>query len=118
MAIDVAYVGQRFTIGYAKLKDGSVPAREFLAQQDPRWQARVLSLFQRLGDTGVIQNREHFKKVDNEFWEFKAFQVRMICYFLPGRRVVVTHGFVKKRDVFDKKELKRAQAIKVESESI
>lgn len=118
MSTNIAYVGTRFTVEYAKLKDGSVPGREFLAQQDPRWQARVYSLFQKLGDFGQIQNREQFKKAGDEFWEFKAFQVRMICYFLPGRRVVVKHGFVKKQDSFDKKELKRAQAIKMEYESI
>ena len=114
----IAYAGPLFTIEYATLTNGSVPGRDFLAQQDPRWQARVYSLYQKLGDLGAIQNREQFKKVSDQFWEFKAFQVRMICYFLPGRRVVVTHGFAKKKDAFDKREIRRAEAIKSEYERI
>lgn len=60
-----------------------------------------MHLFRVLGDTGRISNEEQFKKLQDEFFEFKAFQLRLPCYHAPGRRgrVVVTHGFIKKKNV-------------------
>ena len=114
----VAYRGVRLKVVFAIRDDESIPARNFFDGLDRQWQARFLTLYTRLGDTGRISNPEQFSKFGDDFWEFKAFQVRMICYFLPGRRVVVTHGFAKKKDAFDKREIRRAEAIKSEYERI
>lgn len=108
----LAYSGCRFTIEYATLQDGSCPALEFFNGLDRRWQARMYYLYQRLGDTGWMGNEEQFSKVSADFYEFKAFQVRLLCYFKPGSRVVVTHGFIKKRNRMDRNELARAERIK------
>jgi hypothetical protein len=76
-------------------------------------------LFKRLGDEGRISNREKFKPIENtEFWEFKSFQIRMPCYFRQDRRVVITHGFLKKGDNIRRGDLIRATNIKNEYEAI
>lgn len=70
-----------------------------------------------LGDTGRIRNPEQFGKFTDGFFEFKAFQVRMPCYFRPDKRVVITHGFMKKKEgVAPKQEIERAVQIKTEYE--
>jgi hypothetical protein len=112
MADNLAYAGRVFRIEFAKLNDGSIPALDFLSGQKPQHRARLFVLFTKMGDTGRIHNREHFRKLDGEFWEFKNFQIRMPCYFRPDRRVVVTHGFIKKKDSTDPSELRRAKSIK------
>ncbi len=118
MSDNIAYRGSRFTIEFAKLKDGTIPGLEFMPAEEPRWQARLNYLFQRLGDTGVINNREQFKKVGGHFWEFKSFQIRMLCYYGPDRRVVITHGFRKKGDKIRRSELVRGENIRAEYERI
>src|SRR5438309_2363344 len=94
----IAYRGPKFTIEYAIRTDGSAPAQDFFNSLDTRWQARLVTLFIRLGDSGRISNTEQFNKFSDEFFEFKAFQCRMPCYFRPDRRVVITHGFIKKKE--------------------
>jgi hypothetical protein len=113
----VAYSGSRFTIEYAIRNDASVPAMVFYNGLDTRWQARLLTLFTRLGDTGQIRNTEQFNKFVDDFFEFKAFQIRMPCYFRPGKRVVITHGFFKKKEgPAPKPECERAKTIRHEYE--
>ena len=114
MEANLAYAGRRFRIEYAVLADGSMPASEFLEQQETRWRAKMLYLFQRLGDIGEIKNREQFKKVGGDFWEFKAFQVRVLSYFRQGGIVVLTHGIIKKQDIFSRAELQKAESIRAE----
>ncbi len=99
MPDNVAYRGQKFTIYFAIRQNGSMPASEFLASQEFRWQARIHHLFKIIGDIGFICNDEQFKKFEEPFYEFKAFQIRMPCYFRDGGCVVVTHGFIKKKRV-------------------
>ncbi|MEO8724494.1 MAG: type II toxin-antitoxin system RelE/ParE family toxin [Acidobacteriaceae bacterium] len=98
------------------MKGNEMPAEVFLLKQPIQHQARLSVLFEKLSDHGQISNREQFKKLTRELWEFKAFQIRMPCYFRPDRRVVVTHGFIKKKDRVDKQELTRAEAIRNEYE--
>ena len=117
MADNVAYRGVRFTVVYAIRNDESLPALAFFRGLDPQWQGRFLTLFTRLGDTGRISNPEQFSKFGEDFWEFKAFRYRMPCYYREGKLVVVTHGFVKKKEGrAPKQEEDRANSIKHEYE--
>jgi len=113
----IAYRGSRFTVEFAIRIDGSVPGLEFFNQLQERWQARLLVLFKLLGDTGRINNKEQFRKFSGEFFEFKAFQNRMPCYYRPDKRVVITHGFIKKKEgAAPKVESERAETIQKEYE--
>jgi Phage derived protein Gp49-like (DUF891) len=98
MRSNVAYRGIRFTVVYAIRIDESIPALDFFDGLDRQWQARFLTLYTRLGDSGRISNPEQFSKFGDDFWEFKAFRYRMPCYYREGRQVVITHGFIKKKE--------------------
>ena len=111
-----AYQGFRFTLEYARQANGEHPALEFFNKLDGRWKARLIYLYKILGDIGQIQNREMFRKESGEFWAFKAFQARMLCYFRSDQRVVITHGFAKKTDKIRVQEFDRAARIKQEYE--
>ena len=110
-----AYDGTERTILYAMRTDGSCPAREFIEALDVGDRAKIFVLFERLGDTGKIANQEKFKKiVGTKFFEFKSFQIRLICFYQPGGLVIITHGFKKKSNKTPKGELERAERIKAE----
>jgi hypothetical protein len=95
----IAYAGVKRRIEFALDSRGESSAERFFDQLEPRWQARLMYLFEGLGEHGGIQNRELFKKIEGaEYWEFKCFQVRLICRFLPGGVVQLLHGFKKKKD--------------------
>lgn len=117
MVNNVAYRGQQFTIVYAIRNDDSIPARNFFDNLDRQWQARFLTLYTRLGDTGRITNIEQFSKFGDDFWEFKAFRYRMPCYYREGRQLVITHGFIKKKEGrAPEQEIDRAEKIQSEYE--
>ena len=116
----VAYAGSAFTVAFAITNNGS-PGYEFyissvLKDSD---RAKLLHLFKLIGEKGRISNKEHFKKIDaTDFFEFKNFQIRMPCYFLPNKILVITHGFIKKTGKIPKSELDRAERIKQEDASL
>lgn len=98
--------------------DGSCPAKEYFDKLFRRskidWE-KIIRPINRLADFGEVSNREHFKKIEGtDFWEFKSFQIRMPCFFLPGRRVIITHGFSKKEDRIRKTQLDQMKAIRDE----
>ena len=94
MVSNVAYPGSRLTIEFAIRDDGSVPALVFFHLLEVRKQARLYSLYRVLGDTGRIRNTEQFRRCADDFFELRALQVCMPCYFASDKRVVVTHGYI------------------------
>jgi len=105
--------GRWGAVVFAVLKDGSSPGKDFFSGLDVRDQTKLLALFRLFADSGKIMNREKFKKIDSDLFEFKSFQIRMFCLIESGR-VVITHGAIKKRDDLSKSDIQRAERIKIE----
>lgn len=104
------------TVVYAVCANGTSPGFDFYRNElTDTEKAQMLRLFNKMGDRGRIASREQFKRIEGtEFFEFKNFQIRMPCYFLPGNLVVLTHGFRKKGDRIPPSEIDRARRIKQE----
>jgi len=114
----IAYAGAQRRVVFAVCADGSSPAAQFFDRLGSADKAKMLKLYQYLADHGWITNPEKFKKIaGTDFFEFKSFQVRMPCFFAPGRLVIVTHGFLKKGDRIPPQELERARRIRQEDEA-
>mgnify|MGYP000157663267 CR=1 FL=1 len=115
----IAYSGAAADVEFAICLNQSRPGLEFYNGLSPRDQAKVLKLFQWLGEHGWIKNNEKWKPIaETEFFEFKSFQVRLPCFRSGSRRFVITHGFIKKQDAIAPSEIERAQRIKSEHERI
>jgi hypothetical protein len=110
----IAYSGCALTVVFAVCQNGESPGERFYDELDEKDQAKMLKLFTRMGEVGKIANRENFKKIENDLWEFKNHQIRMPCFFRPGKIVVVTHGFIKKGDAIPRPQIARAYRIQQE----
>lgn len=99
------------TIVWAVSSDGHCPARDFFEGLDLRDQAKLQTLFEMMASQGRIVNREKFKKIGGDLYEFKAGQLRMPCFFDSKNRIVVTHGFRKKADDIPPSEITRAEGV-------
>lgn len=107
--------GKILRIVFARQKDGLSPGEEFFDGLDDRDKVKLGVSFVKLADQGKIFNKQRFKKVEGtDFFEFKNHQIRMLCYFLPGGFVVITHGFRKQGDKIPKAEIQRANRIRQE----
>lgn len=95
-----------------------MPALDFFESLKSSDKAKILSLFQRFGDAGRISNKEKFKKVAGEIWEFKSFQLRFLGSFRPGGVFVLASGLRKKKDRHKPKDLRRAEMILAEHDQL
>ena len=97
-------------VRYAVRASGKMPARKFIQSLTEPDQRKLAALFQRIADHGQIRNREKFRKVVGDIFEFKSFQVRVGCFQLENTWFL-THGFRKKRDKWPPAEVTRADQI-------
>jgi hypothetical protein len=98
-----------------------MPAREFYLALPQADQDKVAALFQRLAETGRIQNVDKFKSIVDaagRLWEFKSFQVRFLGDFRPGKRFVLAYGVRKKQDKLDKVDIQVAVRILAENDAV
>lgn len=58
---------------------------------------------------GLPNSPERFGQLEGDIYEFKAYQNRLPCFFQPGRVIVITHGFTKKTQKADPREIRRAE---------
>jgi hypothetical protein len=61
MVRPVAYTGVCLSIVYARLLDGSTPAKAFFDDLPRNVQNRFGVAFKKIGDTGKLYNKEQFK---------------------------------------------------------
>ena len=111
-----AYDGEIFSIEFYVGEDGSSPAEDWLESQPLKMQLKLAALFKMLGDVGKIFNEQKFKHLtgSDQLFEFKADQGRVLCFFFVGKRVILTHGFLKKSDKTPKGEIERAEKAKAD----
>lgn len=110
----IAYRGAKFVIAYARDAAGSCPGGEFFDRLELRDQAKLMALFKIAGDLGQFSNPEKFGDLGDGVYEFKSFQIRMpfvYCSILR-KTIVITHGFVKKKDKAPPAEIERARRIR------
>jgi phage-related protein len=75
--------------------------------------AKLMALFQIAGDHAQFYNPEKFGDLGNGLFEFKSFQLRMPFVYAKNKRrlILVTHGFIKKKDKTSREEITRAWRI-------
>jgi phage-related protein len=113
MARRVVYQGAVFAIAFAQETNGSCPAREFFDGLSLLDKAKLMALFQIAADHGRFHNPEKFGDLGGGLYEFKSFQIRMPFAYASNERglILITHGFIKKKNKAPKEELKRAWRI-------
>jgi hypothetical protein len=105
--------GESRRIEYALASNGSTPAKDFVESLNDADKAKLLALFERMARTGSVPNREQFKQVEGEIFEFKKHQMRVFC-FRDRNTWFLTNGYKKKRDRLDPSEVRKAQRMMAE----
>lgn len=91
---------------------------EFLSELQPNVKRKILANIKRVSDGE--QNIEIFKKIEGtEIWEFRTtfskMEYRILAFWDKNTNslVVTTHGFVKKTQKTPKKEIDKAERIRI-----
>ncbi len=93
-------------------------AFEFIQKQDLKARKKILQNIRRSEQNS---DPKFFKKLTNEIWEFRTFysgiQYRLLAFWDKGEKtetlVFATHGIVKKTSKVDKKEIDKADKIRI-----
>ena len=112
----LVYSGRELRIEFYRATDGELPAYDWLENQRDKIQHKFAALFSWIGDHGKIWNEQKFKHLtgSTQIFEFKADEGRVLCFFFTGKRLILTHGFIKKSYKTPKGEIERAEAIKID----
>ena len=91
-----------FTIEYVGLPNGRLPAREFVDSLDDKAAARIDAFIERLRIYGNRMQGKFVKKLTDDIFELRVKQFdrifRVLSFYHPGMRIVITSGFQKKTE--------------------
>jgi len=105
--------GRRYEICEITIRGKSLVGR-FIDDLGKEDQQKLTALLKRTSDEGPPANREKFKKLEDDLYEFKSFQVRVFCT-IRGARIILINGVVKKKDRHDQEDIDKAKRLLAEA---
>jgi|266.fasta.fasta_contig_101_520427_length_617_multi_4_in_0_out_0_1 hypothetical protein len=108
----IVYSGNKFDIEFIEFGNGKSEAEEFYNGLSEKDKVGIYKLFMALGNNGFIKSKTHFIYEGDKIYAFKNEQVRFLCFFTNERKVVITHGFIKKQDKIPANEKEKALKVK------
>lgn len=104
---------QEFEIVFYDKPDGSEPVKEFLLSVDDKMRARMMRTIELLAKNGTALRMPYSEHIVDGIFELRA-KVgsdisRVLYFFVIGKRIVLTNGFVKKTQKTPKNEIELAK---------
>ncbi len=109
---------QKYEVLFYDLSDGTEPAKEFLLGLDNKMRAKMARTIVLLGSYGPELREPYSKSLGDGIFELRS-KVgsdisRILYFFVVGRRIILTNGFVKKTQKTPARELERAKRCRAE----
>lgn len=102
-----------YSVEYYEKEDGSYPAEEFILSQDKKMQAKLFMTLAFLEEKGPLLREPYSKPLGGGIFEVRAKQgsdiSRVLYFFVVGKRIILTNGFVKKTTKTPAGEIDRAK---------
>lgn len=104
---------QEFEIVFYDKPDGSEPVKEFLLSVDDKMRARMMRTIELLAKNGTALRMPYSEHIVDGIFELRAKVCsdisRVLYFFVIGKRIVLTNGFVKKTQKTPKNEIELAK---------
>ena len=118
MAITKEKAMQEFEIIFYDKEDGTEPAKEFLLQLDDKMRAKMTRTIAILKNLGYDLREPYSKPLGDGIFELRA-QVgnnisRVLYFFIIGQKVILTNGFIKKKQKTPLNEITLAKKYRAE----
>ncbi len=102
-----------FDVEFYEKSDGTYPAEEFILSQDIKMQTKLFRLLELLELKGNELREPYSKSLSDGIFEIRAIQgnniTRVLYFFVIGKKVVLTNGFVKKTQKTPENEIALAK---------
>lgn len=109
---------EEFEIIFYDHPNGSEPAKEFILSLDNKMKAKMLRTIKLLQINGYELREPYSKHLDEGIFELRA-KVgndisRVLYFFIVGRKIILTNGFVKKTQKTPPNEIDKAKKYRIE----
>ena len=115
--INLSAVGNKADIYLYVDERGLKPVELYIESLQENEQKKIIRLFQLMIEQGEIRNKEKFKQLEKNIFEFKSEPHRVLCFILPGlkkKSFVLTNAFKKEKGKTPKTQIIKAKSIKQE----
>lgn len=104
---------QQFKVTIYAKQDGSIPLREFINGMNAQLHARTLRMIELLRERGNELREPYTKPLSDGIFELRiqsGNNAARICYFfMVGRNIIMTNGFIKKTQKTPQSEIDKAK---------
>lgn len=91
---------EQYDIQFYTRPDGTKPAKDFIVSLDEKMRAKVVRTIALLSTEGPFLREPYSKALDDGIFEirtkFGSDITRVLYFFVIGKKVILTNGFVKK----------------------
>ncbi len=101
---------KQWKVGEYTAPDGYKPALTFLQGLRGKNKRQAVALLQLLAERGNALRPPQSKVVETGLFELRGHQVRIFYVFLPGQRIVLLDGMLKKQDEIPMHVVRRVRA--------
>ena len=104
---------EEFRIVFYRTAGGDSPVEDFLDSLDCKMRAKMLMSIRIIKETGYQTRMPYSRELNDGIFELRA-KVgsdisRVLYFFMVGRRIVLTNGFVKKTQKTPREEIEKAK---------
>ncbi|MCI8442521.1 MAG: type II toxin-antitoxin system RelE/ParE family toxin [Provencibacterium sp.] len=107
-----------FEVNFFRKEDGSCPVAEFLSSLDKKMRAKLLMGVALLEEEGPHLREPYSKSLGDGIFELRAQQggniTRVLYFFVIGRQIILTNGFIKKTQKTPEAEITIAKRFRTE----
>ncbi len=98
------YVGNFFTLEWSFAERGYSHPYEYFLSPEKQHGRKFFFFVKRVGDLGKISDKTKFRDEGDKIFEFKPQPDRYLCFFITGKKIIITNAFTKKSKKLPKTE--------------
>lgn len=107
---------ERFTAEFYEKENGSIPVEQFLHSLDKKMMAKIYGLIGILEEKGNMLREPYSKYLEEGIFELRIKSgndiARVLYFFYYEQKIIITNGFIKKRQKTPRKEIETAKKYK------
>lgn len=108
----IAYQGEKYTIEWYHTEKGESSVLDYYKALNDGQRLKLLYLFKRMGDIGMINDKTKFNNEGDQIFAFKPQPDRFLCFFERQGKIIITNAFCKKQQKLPKNEKDKTLACK------
>lgn len=104
---------EEFNVLFYENINGYIPVQDFLLSLDNKMRAKMLLSIRLVKEYGYLSRLPYSEELEDGIYELRAKSgsniSRILYFFVVGRRIVLTNGFIKKSQKTPRNEIEKAK---------